>query len=139
MIGHFFTKQFLGFLVVGGLAAFLHWVSRIILSNWLSFSWAVLAAYLVGMAVAFILNTFFVFPNSDKPRYRQARDFVLVNVSFLPVVWAASLAIDHWFRELGIIHYTQALAHGIAVAIPTLATFLIYKYFAFKDIGYERT
>lgn len=139
MIKLFFTKQFLRFLLVGGVAAFLHWLSRIILSNWLSFSWAVALAYGVGMLVAFTLNSFFVFPRSQKPRRTQARNFVMVNLAFFPVVWMASISIDHALQAFGVVLYTQALAHGIAVTIPTLATFLIYKFFAFKDTHYGRS
>lgn len=138
MIKHFFTKQFLGFLAVGGIAAFLHWLSRILLSNWLDFPLAVAAAYAVGMIVAFALNSFFVFPNSEKPRHKQARDFVIVNLSFFPLVWIASITIDQVLQGLGMMRHTQALAHAIAVALPMLATFLIYKFFAFKDASYGR-
>lgn len=138
MIKHFFTKQFLGFLAVGGIAAFLHWLSRILLSNWLDFPVAVAAAYAVGMIVAFALNSFFVFPNSEKPRHKQARDFVIVNLSFFPLVWIASITIDQVLQGLGMMRHTQALAHAIAVALPMLATFLIYKFFAFKDASYGR-
>jgi putative flippase GtrA len=139
MTKHFFTKQFLGFLTVGGLAAFLNWLSRILLSNWLSFSWAVVIAYAVGMSAAFTLNSFFVFPKSEKPRHKQARDFAIVNLSFYPVVWIASITIDHALEAFGMVIYTQAVAHGIAIAIPMLATFLIYKFFAFRDTQYGRS
>jgi len=137
VIRHFFTKQFFGFLAVGGLAAFLHWLSRIILNMWMSFSSAVIVAYAVGISVAFILNSFFVFPKSSKPKRKQARDFVMVNLAFLPVVWGASIVFERGLRSIGVM-YSQALAHGIAVAIPMFATFLIYKFFAFKDAEYER-
>jgi putative flippase GtrA len=135
MIKPFFTKQFLRFLAVGGLAVFLHWLSRIILSTWMSFSGAVIVAYAVGMGVAFILNSFFVFPKSDKPKYKQARDFVVVNLAFLPVVWGTSMVFEHGLRTIGVI-YSQALAHGMALAIPMFATFLIYKFFTFKETAY---
>lgn len=138
MIRHFFTKQFLWFLSVGGLAAFLHWLSRIILSMWMSFPTAVFVAYSVGMAVAFTLNSFFVFPKSKKPKHKQARDFVVVNLAFLPIVWSTSMALERGLRSIGLVAYSQALAHGMAVAVPMLATFLIYKFFSFKDTEYER-
>jgi len=137
VIKHFLTKQFLGFLAVGGLAAFLHWLSRIFLNRWMSFSGAVIVAYAVGMGVAFILNSFFVFPKSDKSKYKQARDFVIVNLAFLPVVWFASMELEKGLRSIGVL-YSQAFAHAIALAIPMFATFLIYKFFAFKDTEYER-
>ncbi len=135
MIHHFLTKQFLGFLAVGGTAAFLHWLARIVLSHWLSFAMAVLLSYGVGMLVAFILNRLFIFPTSNKPMATQARDFVMVNLPFLPVVWLASILLERGLRALGMVLYTQALAHAMAVAIPMLATFLLYKFFAFKEVS----
>jgi putative flippase GtrA len=138
VIKHYFTKQFLGFLAVGGLAAFLHWLSRIVLSIWLPFSWAVALAYAVGMVVAFALNSFFVFPKSEKPRHKQARDFVIVNLAFFPMVWLASMALNNALQALGMLYYAQAVAHGIAVTLPMFATFLIYKFFAFKDAIHGR-
>lgn len=139
MIRFFFTKQFLGFLAVGGLAALLHWLSRIALSNWLPFTWAVAGAYFIGMLVAFTLNSFFVFHKSDKPRHKQARDFVIINLSFFPVVWIASIKINDLLKLVGFSVHTETIAHGIAVAIPTFATFLIYKLFAFKDTNYGKS
>ena len=138
MIRHFLTKQFLAFLAVGGLAALLHWLARILLSIWLPFSWAVVAAYGVGMSVAFLLNSFFVFSKSEKAKHKQARDFVLVNASFFPLVWVASLTMNAGFQSLGIVRHSEEFAHAVAVAMPTLATFLIYKFFAFKDSNYEQ-
>lgn len=137
MIKHFFTRQFLGFLAVGGFAALLHWSARIGLSLWLPFSIAVIAAYIIGMSIAFLLNSFFVFPNSEKSRYSQARHFIIVNLAFLPVVWLASLQINRYLKYWGFSNYSEALAHAIAISLPMLVTFLIYKLFAFKEKSYE--
>jgi putative flippase GtrA len=139
VIKYFLTKQFVLFLCVGATAAFLHWLSRIVLSRWLTFSWAVVCAYAVGMFVAFVLNRYFVFPNSTKSMHRQARDFFIVNLCFFPVVWGASMALNHWLSLAGVVRFRQALAHGMAVAVPMVATFLIYKFLAFKDARYGRT
>jgi putative flippase GtrA len=133
LIKYFFTGQFFGFLAVGGLAAFLHWASRILLSNWLSFSWAVIIAYCIGMLVAFFLNSYFVFPKSNKSKVKQARDFILTNVLFFPVVWASALVLNYIMISFGFVTHSEAIAHGVAVGLPMVATFLIYKFFAFKD------
>jgi hypothetical protein len=79
-----------------------------------------------------------VFPTSTKPASQQMRDFIVVNLAFFPVVWGASLIIERGLRGVGMATYTQALAHGIAIAIPMLATFLIYKFHAFKDVDHGR-
>ncbi len=138
MIKLFLSKQFLKFLAVGGTAALLHWISRIVLSLWLPFSWSVTVAYVIGMTVAFILNRIFVFPKSSKPIYRQARDFVLVNVGFFPLVWLAAISINMMLEQFNFVYAPQALAHGIAVSLPMIATFLIYKFFTFKELGHGK-
>jgi putative flippase GtrA len=133
MMQHFLSRQFLGFLAVGGLAALLHWLSRLLLSVWLPFVWAVGLAYGVGMAVAFVLNSRFVFPASSKSRHTQVRDFVLVNLVFFPLVWLASLAVNELLGALGMRRHTEELAHAIAIAMPMCATFLIYKFHTFGE------
>lgn len=133
MIKHFLTEQFLRFLIVGGVAALLHWLARLFLSVWLPFSWAVIAAYIVGMIVAFVLNNIFVFPRSIKPMHVQARDFVLVNLAFFPLVWLVSMLINNWLKAIGMTSHSEELAHAVAISLPMLATFLIYKFFAFKE------
>lgn len=133
MIKYFFTRQFLLFLAVGGLAAFLHWLARILLSHWFSFSWAVTVAYGVGILVAFLLNSFFVFPKSTKPKQQQARDFIITNICFFPVVWVFAIEANSILQYYGVVRCTEAVAHAIAVGIPMFATFLIYKLIAFKD------
>lgn len=133
MIKYFLTRQFLKFLAVGGTAAVLNWTTRLILSIWLSFSWAVILAYAFGMAFAFLLNSFFVFPKSKKLRHRQARDFVIVNLSFTPIVWLAAVQIDAMLRDFGMTLYSEELAHALAISLPVLASFLMYKFFAFDE------
>lgn len=133
MIEIFLSRQFFGFVVVGGGAALLHWLARIALSVWLPFPVAVALAYCVGMLVAFVLNSFFVFNRSTRPRALQARDFVIANLLSFPVVWGASLWINGALQSFGMTHYHEALAHAIAIALPMLATFLFYKFHAFKE------
>lgn len=132
MIKHYFTKQFIVFLAVGGLAALLNWLSRLALSIWMPFSYAVVVAYVIGMLVAFLLNRLFVFPKSGKSIHVQARDFVFVNVSFFPLVWFVSLQINSWLKIFGMVNYSEELSHAIAISLPMFATFLIYKFFTFK-------
>lgn len=138
MIRHFLSRQFVGFLAVGGFAALLHWLARLLLSLWLPFVWAVGLAYGVGMAVAFVLNSMFVFPTSNKPRRTQARDFVLVNLSFFPLVWLASIALNALLKHFAMPSHTEELAHAIAISVPMLATFLIYKSHTFGEQPHEQ-
>jgi len=100
----------------------------------MSFSLAVISAYAFGLFIAFILNIYFVFHQSRKTRRKQARDFIYVNIAFIPVVWGTSIYLERLFRTLRVTDYPQEAAHAIAVILPAFITFLIYKFFAFKDI-----
>ncbi len=85
------------------------------------------------MVVAFVLYSLFVFPASVKPWRQQARDFSIVNFLCFPLVWGVALALDLVLQSLEITMYRHELAHGIAVAIPAVVTFLSYKFFAFRS------
>ncbi len=133
MIRHFLSAQFLRFLFVGATAALLNWLARYWLSSWLTFPVAVAFAYLVGIAVAFELNRRFVFQTSSRPMIKQVRDFILVNVAFFPVVWFAALLFKSLLQHSGVSVFVDGIAHGLAIALPMLMTFLIYKFIAFGD------
>ena len=133
MLKHFFSAQFVGFLLVGGLAAFLHWLTRVLLSLAMPYSWAVFLSYGVGMSIAFALNSRYVFPKSDKPVSKQARDFLVINLIFLPIVWLASLWLNQWLIGQGVERYSEEIAHAIAITLPVMATFLLYKFIAFRE------
>ncbi|MFC1605628.1 GtrA family protein [Pseudomonadota bacterium] len=134
MIRNFISKQFLKFLFVGVTAALANWLTRYWLSRSLSFQAAVALAYLVGMAVAYWLNRVFVFPGSNRPMPRQASEFVLVNLAFFPIVWASAVFFRWVLNGLGLEVYVEGIAHALALAIPMLFTFLIYKFKTFRAI-----
>lgn len=121
---------------MGGLAALLHWLARILLSLVMPYGWAVFIAYGVGMAIAFALNSLYVFPASDKPVQKQARDFLAINLAFLPVVWFAAMQLNTMLISLGVERYSEEMAHAVAISFPVMATFLLYKFFAFREKYY---
>ncbi len=131
MIKHFISLQFLLFLFVGSTAAALHWLARFLLSIFLPFPLAVAFAYFVGITVAFILNRRYVFPSSSKPVHKQAREFVIINLIFFPVVLSASIFIREGLIQNGVILYVDGIAHGLAITIPVFMTFLVYKFITF--------
>lgn len=133
MIKHFYSEQFLLFTLVGLIAALLHWLSRMVFSYWFDFSIAVGLAYFVGMLVAFILNRLYVFPKSVKPLYKQIYVFTITNLVFFPIVWISTIEIHKVLVINKFLFYTEAIAHAIAISLPMLITFLIYKMLAFKE------
>jgi putative flippase GtrA len=136
MLKHFMGWQFAAFLSVGVTAALFHWTSRILLSQFMSYSWAVVFAYVVAMTIAFLLNSYYVFPGSDKPARKQARDFFFINIAFFPIVLIASLAFNRALIQFGVSKYSEEFAHALAIIIPLPATFLLYKLLAFKERYY---
>lgn len=133
MIKHFLTKQFLKFLLVGGSAALVNWVARIIINIWTDFSTAVVAAYVFGMAAAFILNRIYVFPESNRHIDKQIRDFAVTNFIAFWIVWFMSIVIKSLLElYLGFYSYSAEVAHFLALSAPMLVSFLIYKFIAFK-------
>ena len=132
MIRYFFSREFLEFLFVGGIAASINWSSRYVLSWWFPFAAAVVVAYCIATIVAFLLNKRIVFPKSGRPLGKQARDFMLTNLALLPLVCFTSIMMPEQLTNMGVVHYTEELAHAIAIATPVFITFLIYKLFVFK-------
>jgi len=132
VLKHFFTIQFMKFVIVGTVAAALHWLARFYLDTFMSFNMAVVLAYGVGMLVAFLLNAILVFPDSVRPMVKQCRDFTFINLAFFPVVWFLSLLFHKIFLGLGFTDLSDDIAHALAIPVPMLATFLFYKFFAFK-------
>jgi len=131
MIKIFFTHQFLKFMIVGLTAAILHWVARYLLNTVFSFSVSIVLAYCVGMLVAFVLNRLFVFPDSTVPLKLQANRFILINASMFPVVWGFSLVVAGILAGFSV-PFSQSIAHGLAVLLPSGITFIAYKFFSFK-------
>lgn len=60
------------------------------------------------------------------------RDFFITNIAFLPVVWSAAIMLAKLIPHILVTQYNEEIAHAIAISIPMFATFLIYKFIAFK-------
>ena len=132
MINSLYTKQFLLFLFVGAFSAAINIISRIIFNQWLSYSRSIFFGYCAGITIAFMLNYKFVFPGSQKSLTKQLNGFVLTNLFFLPIVWWSAIALRSIFIEFDFIAAPELSAHVLAVSIPLIFTFLIYKFSIFK-------
>lgn len=133
MLHSFFSKQFLKFIFVGGSAAVLNWLARYIFNFWFSFHLSILLAFFIGLSSAFILNSIYVFPNSTQSLSHQIKVFTITNLSFLPIVGVFSILLNKLLNYFEIYLYSKEIAHGIALLSPTFLSFLIYKFWGFKD------
>lgn len=128
-----FSQQFLIFLLTGGTAAGINFASRIAYNQWLSFSSAVILAYLTGMLVAFPLAKTFVFKHSQQSLKRSVLFFTLINLIAALQTWAISLGlIIYLFPLLGLRFFAQEMAHAIGIVVPVFSSYFGHKYFSFK-------
>ncbi len=124
--------QFLKFLIAGGLAALVNIVSRIGYNELVSFSVAVVLAYLTGMATAFVLNKLFVFEESDNSTQKEMIYFALVNVFAVLQTWGISMLLYSYVLPDFFPSYYAEISHVVGVLVPVFTSYLGHKYFTFK-------
>ena len=124
--------QFARFVVAGGVAAAVNIAARLVLSQVISFEIAVVFAYLVGMATAFVLTRELVFSRSRRSVRSEAFRFAVVNAVALMQVWIVSVALAEWlFPKLGLVWHSELIAHLIGVLSPVALSYVGHKRFTF--------
>ncbi len=127
------SRQFLVFLLTGGTAAAVNFGSRIIYSNWMDFSTAVILAYLTGMFTAFVLARIFVFKDSQQSLHHSMMFFVLVNAVAVLQTWAISMGLLYYVLPmLGVTLFAPEIAHAVGVAVPVFTSYIGHKRWSFR-------
>lgn len=128
------TKEFLKFLLAGGIAAGANFGSRFFFSRFLDYGYAVFAAYLVGMTVAFVLMREHVFNAKNGPLFRQVGKFIGVNVVAVLQTLVISLLLAQWLLpSVGIAgQQAETLGHLVGVAVPVVTSYLGHKLLTFR-------
>lgn len=133
MIKPFVSVQFLKFLATGGVAALANFGSRMLYSQWLDFSWAVVLSYLTGMLLAFVLARLLVFTDTSQPIHRSFALFALVNMLAIAQTWIISVWLAfHVLPALGIKEYSLELAHAVGILVPAFTSYIGHKKFSFR-------
>lgn len=128
----FFSRQFVTFLITGGVAALVNFSSRILYNQWMGYSPAIVLAYLTGMITAFILARKFVFTASTQTTHRSAMIFTLVNLVAVAQTWAISLLLaEIVLPAMGILRFAHDIGHAVGIAVPVFTSYLGHKYFSF--------
>ncbi|QDM17985.1 GtrA family protein [Tardiphaga sp. vice278] len=129
-------REFVVFLLVGGFAAGVNVLSRIIFNLSFSYDVSVVLAYPVGMTVAYVLNRIYVFETSGRGVAGEYVRFGLVNVVALIQVWLVSVGLaHHLFPAIGFTWFADTIAHGIGVAVPIFTSYFGHKHFSFARRG----
>ena len=134
IISLYASKQFVTFLLVGGIALLFHWLSRFAFNTLVDYGWAIVLAYLVGMGVGYALNRVYVFPYSKRPFHSEIFLFFLVNIASFPLVWVAAFVLGEWILvKLMIREQALALGHGLAILFPVFVNFALHKFITFRE------
>lgn len=134
MLRDFFSKQFMRFLLAGGIAAVVNFAVGYSLAGLFPLHGDIAIGYLAGMAAAFFLFETQVFGQHAESRSRSVGIFVIVNLLGLLQTWVIYAALVEWlFPAIGWQVYPPLLARAIAIITPTLTSFVGHKYFTFRQ------
>src|SRR5260364_96049 len=119
MIRHFFSKQFLIYLLMGGTATTVNFGARILFNLWFSFSTSILLSHFAGMAIAFSLTKVFL--------------FCLVNLITIIQTWLISMGFAYYllpaFHITALIH---EISHAAGIGLSVFTSYLGHKYWSFR-------
>ena len=116
------------FLLAGGFASGLNWLSRFGLSRFLPFDAAVVVSYMFGMTFGFVTYRAWVFPGSCVPVKQQVCRFFCVNAVSLAVVTAVSSLLVRVLTTGGIATApAEALAHAVGIGAGAVGSFVGHR------------
>jgi len=128
------SRQFLMFLIAGGLAAAVNFGSRILLSQWLQYVPAIVIAYCLGMATAFLLNRALVFQDANNALGHQLMWFLLINLAAVAQTVAISLLFARWLLPaVSMDFHNETIAHAVGVTVPVITSYLGHKHLSFAS------
>ena len=126
-------SEFFQFLIVGGFSAGVNFISRIGFSELVSYRYAIVLAYLVGMLTAFLLSKHYVFEKSGRSFKNELRDFTIVNIFAVIQVWFISVGLaEYFFPYISFRFYPEEVAHLIGLGIPVISSYFGHKYYSFR-------
>ncbi len=134
MIQQFLSKQFILFLITGGTAALVNFGSRIAYNQWVSFSVAIVLAYLTGMVTAFLLARWLVFKQTEQSFARTVMMFGAVNVLAVFQTWLITMGLALYVLPFfGVTLFVAEIAHAFGVMVPVFTSYLGHKHFSFRE------
>jgi putative flippase GtrA len=132
--GGLVNNRFARFFFVGVAAAAVNIFSRVLISYFVRFEYAVALAFPIALTFAFVMSRFFVFEASKRPVWEQYLRFWFVNLVALIQVWLVSVGLTYWvFPAIGWTFYPELLAHTIAVCSPVLTSYYAHRVFTFGE------
>jgi putative flippase GtrA len=125
--------QFRNFLLAGGIAAAANFGSRFIFSLWVSYEWAVLLAFCVGLGVGFVLMRTYVFDALHKPMAPQLARYVGVNLFAAVQTFVISIALARWLLPaVRVESHAEAIGHLAGVLFPIITSYFGHRLLTFR-------
>lgn len=127
------------FLLAGGGASLVNWLARFGFSEFLPFAASVVAAYLMGMVVGFVLYRNWVFIDTVRPVSQQVVPFVAVNLFGLGAVALSAVGFAHSLRLTGLVdgHLAEGIGHLAAIAVGAVANYAGHRAITFSGSAEE--
>lgn len=123
----------LRFVLAGGMAAVVNFCSRMLLSLFLPYAAAIVVAYAIGMATAFLLNRQFVFQEATNRLHEQIAWFVAVNALAVLQTLIISLALaDYVLPWAGITWHVHEIAHAVGIMAPIFTSYIGHQRLTFR-------
>jgi putative flippase GtrA len=127
-------KEIVSFVVVGGLAAAVNILARILFNRIFNYETSIALAFPIALTFAFVLNRNLVFSAADGRASTQYMRFLAVNLLALAQTLLISVALARWvFPAIGYAWNSETIAHAIGVAIPIFTSYLGHKHFSFAQ------
>jgi putative flippase GtrA len=121
------------FLLASGAAAALNFCARVVFIMFVPYSVAIVLAFGLGMAAAFVLNRQFVFSGSRNRLHQQALWFVAVNMLALAQTLLVSLLLARIvLPKLGMTWHSEEIAHAIGIAVPIFTSYIGHQRLTFR-------
>lgn len=121
------------FLLAGGAAAVLNFGARIVFNVFVPYTVAIVLAYGLGMATAFVLNRQFVFSESTNRLHQQILWFLAVNMLALAQTLVVSLLLARiLLPKLGVTWHSEEIAHAIGIAVPIFTSYIGHQRLTFR-------
>lgn len=129
----FLSRQFMLFLLTGGIAAVVNFGSRIVYNIWFNYSTSILIAYLTGMVTAYVLARLYVFKDTRNGMGQSVMFFTLVNVVAVAQTWVISMVLAVYvLPALDVRQFVPEIAHAVGVAFPVFTSYLGHKHWSFR-------
>jgi energy-coupling factor transport system substrate-specific component len=131
-VGLILNFESVRFLLAGGTASFVNWLSRFAFSVVLPFPVAVILAAAVGLGIGFISYRLWVWPGSSVGIRMQLARFLAVNIGSAIVVFLVSVPLAAILKnQAQSVPVAEGVAHACGIAAGAIITFLGHRTFTF--------